>query len=144
MELIEQPQHAERSFWTAKSFHAYLSDHSELELSYRTVVRFSHSQGYRLKVPQPWPDRQDKQVREEYREQVAKLLNDSSIDIWFGDESGFEGDFRPRRRWDKRSRKTRTTKNGDRKRMNVIGAVCPRSGRFFAIEASHSIRWECQ
>lgn len=58
VELIEQAQRVERTFWTAKSFHGYLSDHSELELSYRTAVRFFHSQSNRLKVPQPWPDRQ--------------------------------------------------------------------------------------
>ena len=50
----------------------------------------------------------------------------------------FEGDPRPRRRWDKNVRKTRVTKNGDHLRMNVMGMVCPRSGQFFAIETSHS------
>jgi hypothetical protein len=29
------------------------------------------------------------------------------------------------------------TQNGGHLRMNVIGMVCPRSGEFFAIEASH-------
>jgi hypothetical protein len=28
--------------------------------------------------------------------------------------------------------------NGDHLRMNVAGMVCPRTGQFFAIEASHS------
>ena len=68
---------------------------------------------------------------------MAELLNDSSINVWFGNESDFGGDPRPRRRWDKRGRKTKTAKNGDHKRMNVIGAVCPGSGQLFAIEASH-------
>jgi len=31
-----------------------------------------------------------------------------------------------------------STKNGGHLRMNVIGMVCPRTGQFFAIEASHS------
>ncbi len=53
------------------------------------------------------------------------------------DESGFEGDPRPRRRWDKKGHKTRSTKNGDHLRMNALGMVCPRSGEFFAIEATH-------
>ena len=39
---------------------------------------------------------------------------------------------------DKKGSKTRVTKNGGHLRMNVIGMVCPRSGQFFAIEASHS------
>ena len=42
-------------------------------------------------------------------------------DICFADESGFEGDPRPRKRWDKKARKTRVTKNGGHLRMNVIG-----------------------
>jgi len=60
------------------------------------------------------------------------------VDIWFADESGFEGDARPRKRWDKKGRKARVTGNGGYLRINVIGMVCPRSGAFFAIEASHS------
>ncbi len=54
------------------------------------------------------------------------------------DFSGFEGDPRPRKRWDKKGRKTRVTKNDGHLRMNAIGTVCPRSGAFFAIGASHS------
>ena len=65
------------------------------------------------------------------------LCGDDEIDIWFGDESGFEGDLRPGRLWDKKGNKTRVTKNDDPVRMNAIGLVCPRDGQFFAIEASH-------
>jgi transposase len=138
VELIEEPARAERTFWTAKAFHGYISESCQLELSYATVVRFFHNQGYKLKVPQPWPDRQDEAQREVFKKEVAALLDDPEVDLWFADESGFEGDPRPRRRWDKKGRKTRTTKNGNHLRMNAIGMVCPRTGEFFAIEASHS------
>jgi hypothetical protein len=37
-----------------------------------------------------------------------------------------------------KGKKTRVTRNGGHLRMNVIGMVCPRTGQFFAIEASHS------
>jgi hypothetical protein len=30
------------------------------------------------------------------------LLDQPDVDIWFADESGFEGDPRPRKRWDKK------------------------------------------
>ncbi len=60
------------------------------------------------------------------------------MDVWFADESGFEGDPRPRRRWDQKGNKTRITKNGDHLRMNVMGMVCPRFGESFAIDTSHS------
>jgi transposase len=137
-QLIEQPQRADRAFWTAKAFHGYLSQNYQIQCSYQTVVRFFHRQGFALKVPQPWPDRQDEKQREAFRQQLQKLCQQADVDIWFADESGFEGDPRPRRRWDRKGHKTRVTKNGDHLRMNVMGMVCPRSGEFFAIEASHS------
>lgn len=137
VELIEQPQRADRTFWTARAFHGYISESYQVDCSYETVVRFFHQQGFALKVPQPWPDRQDEAQRQAFREQLKALCELPDVDVWFGDESGFEGDPRPRRRWDRKGNKTRITKNGDHVRMNVIGTVCPRTGEFFAIEASH-------
>ncbi len=137
-DLIDQPQQAERTFWTAKAFHGYIGQAYQIECSYETVVRFFHKQGYALKTPQTWPDKQDEQLREAFVQQLEQLFNQADVDIWFADESGFEGDPRPRKRWDKKGRKTRVTKNGGHLRMNVIGMVCPRTGQFFAIEASHS------
>lgn len=136
--LIAEPEQAERTFWTAKAFHGYLSETYQVECSYETVVRFFHRQGFALKVPQPWPDRQDEALREAFRKQLQALSQNPDVELWFADESGFEGDPRPRRRWDKKGQKTRSTKNGDHLRMNVMGMVCPRTGEFFAIEASHS------
>ena len=137
-ELIDQPQRADRTFWTAKAFHGYISDVYKIECSYETVVRFLHKQGFALKTPQPWPDKQDEQLRDTFLKDLENLYNQPDVDIWFADESGFDGDPRPRKRWDKKGRKTRTTKNGGHLRMNVIGMVCPRTGQFFAIETSHS------
>jgi hypothetical protein len=54
------------------------------------------------------------------------------------DESGFMGDHRPRKRWDKKGRITRVTKNGGHLRMNVLRMVCLRTGQFLAIEAFNS------
>jgi transposase len=102
------------------------------------VLRFFHRQGYALKVPHPWPDRQDEAQRERFRQKLKELCAQPELDIWFAGESGFDGDPRPRRRWDRKGQKTRATKNGGHLRMDVIGMVCPRTGRFFAIEASHS------
>jgi transposase len=45
-ELIDQPQLADQTFWTAKAFHGYISDVYQVECSYRTVVRFFHKQGF--------------------------------------------------------------------------------------------------
>jgi len=137
-DLIDQPQQADRTFWTARAFHGYISKQYQVECSYETVVRFFHRQGFALKTPQPWSDKQDQQLREAFLVELEQLYNQPDADVWFADESGFEGDPRPRKRWDKKGRKTRVTKNGGHLRMNVIGIVCPRTGQFFAIEASHS------
>ena len=136
--LIEQPEKADRTFWTAKAFHGYISEQYQVDCSYQTVIRFFHKQGFALKTPQPWPDRQDEEKRTQFLQNLEQLYNEQNVEIWFADESGFEGDPRPRKRWDKKGNKTRITKNGDHLRMNIIGMVCPRTGQFFAIEASHS------
>jgi len=136
--IVEHPEFADRTFWTAKAFHGYISNTYQVECSYETVVRFFHREGFALKIPQPWPDRQDENKRAVFLKELEALYNNPAIDIWFQDESGFEGDPRPRRRWDKKGNKTRVTKNGDHLRMNVMGMVCPRTGEFFAIETSHS------
>ena len=103
--LIDQPQQAQRTFWTAKAFHGYISKQYQIQFSYETVVRFFHKQGYALKTPQPWPDKQDEPLREAFLHKLKQLLHPPDVDIWFADESGFEGDPRPRKRWDKKGSK---------------------------------------
>lgn len=137
-DLIDHPEKASREFWTAKAFHGYISEEYEIECSYQTVVRFFHKQGYALKMPQPFPDRQDEELRQKFLHELECLYHDEGTELWFQDESGFEGDPRPRKRWDKKGSKSRVTKNGDHLRMNVMGMVCPRTGEFFALETSHS------
>ena len=40
VQLIDEPQQAQRSFWTAKAFHGYISQTYQIQCSYETVVRF--------------------------------------------------------------------------------------------------------
>jgi transposase len=42
--LIDEPQQAQRSFWTAKAFHGYISKKYQIQCSYETAVRFFHKQ----------------------------------------------------------------------------------------------------
>lgn len=138
LQLIEEPALAGRHHWTAKKFHGYLREELNQEIGYRTVVRWLHEKGFRLKVPQPWPCRQDEALRESFVERLKTWLADERVDLWFGDEMGVEGDPRPRRRWAMKGSKPRVTKNGDHMRMNVMGIVCPRRGAFHAMEFTHS------
>ena len=138
VELIEHPEKAGVVHWTGKKFHGYLREKLDLEIGYRTTIRWIHEKDFRLKVPQPWPDRQDEEARQAFVERLQQWLQDEEVELWFGDETGIEGDPRPRRRWIKKGEKGRVTKNGDHIRMNVMGIVCPRQGEFFALEFSHS------
>lgn len=137
-QLLEQPELAGQTHWTARKFHGHVRQAHQCEAAYSTLVRMIHELGFCLKVPQPWPDRQDEALREAFRQQMRQWLSDEQIDLWFMDEMGVEGDPRPRRRWAQKGSKPRVTKNGDHLRMNVTGMVCPRTGQFYALEFSHS------
>jgi transposase len=91
-----------------------------------TVVRLLDEKGYVLKVPQPWPDRQDEVLREQSRRDLSALVEDEHVEVWYEDETGVQEEPKPR-----------VVHNGDHIRLNILGAVCPRTGEFFATEASH-------
>jgi len=135
---IEQPESAQRTFWTVKSFHGYIAQKYGIECSYDTVRRFFHEKSFSLKVPQPWPNRQNEVEREAFREKLRSLDANQDIEIWFADETGVEGEPKPRRHWAKIGSKPRVVKNGDHRRLNIMGTVCPRTGEFCAIESPHS------
>jgi transposase len=73
-DLLDQPQQAQRTFWTAKAFHGYISKQYQIQCSYEPVLRFFHKQGYALKTPQPWPDKQDEQLRETFLHEADKTV----------------------------------------------------------------------
>ena len=140
-EAFEFPEQNGRTFWTATAFHGYLKAEHQIECGYETVRRFVHEQGFALKVPRPWPERQNEErvqtARQQYRADLAVWCEDDRADIWFIDETGVEGEPRAYRRWARKGTQPTVARNGDHVRMNVIGMVCPRTGEFFAIEASH-------
>lgn len=135
---IKSPETANVTHWTARKFHGYLKNELEKDIGYSTVVRWLHEQDFKLLVPRPWPDRQDDVKRAAYLEILREHLKDSGIEMWYADESGFEGDPRPRRRWASVGSAPTRVKNGGHIRSNVTGVVCPRTGEFCALEFSHS------
>jgi transposase len=137
-QLIEQPELADQLHWTAVKFHGYLRQELQQEIGYRTVVRWLHDNNFRLKVPQPWPDRQDEAQRQLFLERLQVHLRDETADIWYLDEMGIEGDPRPRRRWAQKGAKIRIPYYGEHLRMNVTGLVNPRTGQFYALEFTHT------
>jgi transposase len=137
-ELIRFPERANQTHWTGKKFHGYLIKELEQKIGYRTVVRWLHDQGFRLKVPRPWPNGQDEEKRKAFVEGLKVYLADPELDIWYLDETGIEGDPRPRRRWAKKGEKIRQPYQGAHIRMSATGMVCPRTGEFYSLVFTHS------
>ena len=96
-------------------------------------MRYLHEQRYKLKVPRPWPLNQDEEQRESFCQKLSDWQQDPQVDLWFCDESGFEGDPRPRRTWTKIGKVRTSPYLGEHIRHNVFGAVCPADGRFTAL-----------
>lgn len=131
--VLENPAAAGQVHWTGVKIHGYLKEQLSLELGYRTAVRWLHELNFHLRVPQPWPERQNEEERKKFQEELRVLCADPRVELWFGDESGFEGDPRPRRRWVQPGKPRTVPYLGDHLRQNVIGAVAPQSGALFSL-----------
>tara|TARA_B100000315_G_C14497139_1_gene550571 strand:- start:147 stop:1163 length:1017 start_codon:yes stop_codon:yes gene_type:complete len=132
-ELLRYPDEINQTYWTARKLYGLLNEQLNIQIGYSTLTRYFRQHGFRLKVPRHWPHRQDEERREAFRELLSRWLSDPNIDVWFGDETGFVGDPRPRRRWAHKSDKIRVPYMGTHIRQNVVGAVHPKDGRFISL-----------
>ena len=139
--VINDPKSAGRHHWTAVGLYGWLREQQGLEISYRTLVRYLHEHQYARRIPRPVPEPPDKerwkQQREEFIPQILTLLEDPNVEVFFGDEAGFEGDPRPRQRWVKRGSRPTQGYYGGHVRQNVIGAVSPASGQLVSLIVPH-------
>lgn len=131
--VLENPGEAGQLHWSGVKLHGWLKEQLGTEIGYSTTLRYLHEVGYNLRVPRPWPDRQDEEQRAAFLESYRSWQEDPTVEIWFGDECGVEGDPRPRRRWVQRGSRPKVTYCGGHVRANVVGAVCPASGESFAM-----------
>jgi len=131
--VLENPAVVGQGHWTAVKLHGYLKEQLQLEFGYSTTVRWLHELNFHLRVPQPWPERQNEEARRRFREELQALCADPKVELWFGDESGIEGDPRPRRRWVQPGKPRTVPYLGDHIRQNVIGAVAPQTGELFTL-----------
>ena len=139
--VIDDPNSAGRHHWTIVSLCGWLKAEQDLEISYRTLVRYLHEHDYARRIPRPVPEPPDKEAWHEQRKrfvpQLVALLEDPQVDVFFGDEAGFEGDPRPRQRWVKRGSRPTQGYYGGHVRRNVIGAVDPSNGKFVSLIVPH-------
>jgi transposase len=131
--VLENPATAGQVHWTGVKLHGYLKEQLAIELGYRTLLRWLHELNFHLRVPRPWPERQNDQQRRDFLEELRALCADPQVELWFSDECGVEGDPRPRRRWVQPGRRRTVPYLGDHIRQNVIGAIAPHSGALFSL-----------
>src|SRR5262245_36374114 len=131
--VLENPQQAGQRHWTGVKVHGFLQEQLTTEFGYRTTLRWLHELDFHLRVPRPWPERQNQAQREQFKKQLERLAADPNVELWFGDECGVEGDPRPRRRWVQPGQPRTVPYLGDHIRQSVVGVVCPQEGQFFSL-----------
>jgi len=132
VDLMKNPQSADQTHWTCVKLWGYLKEKESINLGYSTLARLLHAENFCLKFPRSCPDKQDAVLRAQFRDDLSKLMKNEDIEIWFGDESGFLADPRPRQVWAEKGSKVKTTRTGQHLRESVVGAVCPKSGALSA------------
>lgn len=133
IDLMNDPQSAGQTHWTGIKIWGYLKEVESINLGYSTLTRLLHAENFCLKVPRSWPEKQDPVLRAQFRSDVSNMLDNDSIELWFGDESGFLADPRPRRVWAVKGSKPKCTRTGIHLRESVVGAVCPKNGELSAL-----------
>lgn len=98
--LVDDPSLANQTHWTLTKLCGWLRQEELIDLSYRTLVRYLHEHRYARRIPRRIPELHDRSAWEDRREAFAvellDLLGDKKVEVFFGDEAGFEGDPRPR------------------------------------------------
>ena len=90
--VLEEPSQAGELHWTEVKLLGFLQERLQIALSYRTIINYLHEQDYNLRVPRPWPERQNEEQRSAFLEQLRNWQADPTIELWFADECGVEGD----------------------------------------------------
>src|SRR5436190_9035616 len=70
--VLENPAQAGQVHWTGVKLHGHLKEKLAIELGYRTALRWLHELDFNLRVPRPWPERQDPQQREAFKEKLQQ------------------------------------------------------------------------
>jgi len=139
--IVDDPSLADHTHWTVTKLCGWLREKKQLDLSYRTLVRYLHEHNYARRIPRRMPEPPDRDDWEKQREifggELITLLEDPACDVFFGDEAGFEGDPRPRAKWVKRGSRPTQGYFGGHVRQNVVGAVNPATGQLVSLIVPH-------
>jgi transposase len=146
--VVDDPNSAGEYHWTVTKLCGWLREEKDLDLSYRTLVRYLHEHNYARRIPRriPLPSKPEQwgEQREAFVDQLFPLIEDPNAEVFFGDEAGFEGDPRPRLKWVKRGSRPTVGYYGGHVRSNVVGAVSPRSGQLVSLIVPYCDRFVFQ
>ncbi|MDC0325436.1 hypothetical protein OAM01_01620 [bacterium] len=108
------------------------------------MVRYLHESDYARRIPRLIPEPSDReawiQQRKKFAPKISVLLEDPEVEVYLGDESGFEGNPRPRQRWVKRGSNPTQGYYGGHVRANVIGVDNPINGKLVSLIFTIAIR----
>lgn len=139
--VVDSPKDVGETHWTVMKLCGWLRETKQLDVSYRTLVRYLHEHDYARRIPRRMPEPPDRgdweQKREAFADQLIDMLEDPKRQVFFGDEAGFEGDPRPRLKWVKRGSKPTQGYYGGHVRQNVVGAVSPATGQLVSLIVPH-------
>jgi transposase len=137
--VLKDPSSAGQWHWTGVKVQGWLTEKFQTEVSYRTTIGYLHELDFNHRFPRRWPERPEhkQEAREAARIQFGTDLKnwsaDSTIKLWFSDETGVEGDPIPRQRWVQPGSKATLAYRGKHIRQNVVGAVRPDTGELCAL-----------
>jgi transposase len=141
LSVVDDASLANQTHWTLTKLCGWLREDKQIDLSYRTLVRYLHEHRYARRIPRKVPEPPDRDAwtkqREVFAAELLELLQDPKADVFFGDEAGFEGDPRPRAKWVKRGTRPTEGYYGGHIRQNVVGAVNPQSGQLISLIVPH-------
>jgi transposase len=133
IKILDDPNIDNEGLYTAVKIYSHLKKEFEVEFSYSSLLRYIHKEDYNLRIPRRIPNGGDEESRKAFKIKLELLSSNDSNEIWFEDESGFEGDPRPKRKWTKRGKKSKLNYEGLHIRQNVLGAICPKTGELISI-----------
>lgn len=135
--LVLDPDSVGESHWSAIKFHGYICNEHKEQLSYSTLLNYFHENNLSQVKGRPHHEKQDDYKRKIFIEQFQNH-HKNNAEIWFSDESGFEGDPRPRSLWVTKGTKPKIKRSHDHLRFQAIGAVNPTSGEFISLALPYS------
>ena len=135
--LVLNPDTVGEAHWSAIKFHGYICEQFKEQLSYSTLLNYFHENKLALVKGRPYHEKLDPEKRTVFIEELQKYHHNNA-EIWFSDESGFEGDPRPRSLWVTKGTKPKIKRSHDHLRFQAIAAVNPISGEFISLALPYS------